>query len=239
MIGELRNFSLFMTGKVAVNLLFVELYFLFRAGKSPFFFNLSDFIDRFSIELVFIALVLFLFSGFLTLIFMSLYLIIFSPLEKARSFLLRRVKISGIPVFAALREREVSGRVELQTAKDFAFRNRRSELTARIEKWEKEWSKKAENETLVVGAYGLLLLIIFSSSSDTPNFLMGVIDAFFDSEGVYRFAIMLLAVQAIIGRVTSYYIFRDAAWLPVDFFISETERKEAEAWSSHRVTKFD
>ncbi|MCC1482007.1 hypothetical protein J1C52_10185 [Roseibaca sp. Y0-43] len=54
-----------MSGKVALNLLFVEIYFLFRAGKSPFFFTLSDFVDRFSIEILYISLVLFLITGFL------------------------------------------------------------------------------------------------------------------------------------------------------------------------------
>lgn len=238
MNGELKNYSLSMSGKVALNLLFVEIYFLFRAGKSPFFFTLSDFVDRFSIEILYISLVLFLITGFIFPIAWVAYHSVFWLLDGMRRIVTDRIKVSGVPVFRALNDREKSGRVSVEIAKKYAYKNSKEELSSRIDEWEKSKAKAMEGEITTIGIYILLFVVMLFSSEARPNFLMGVLEIFTENEIVYEIMISILLVQFFLGRLTNFHLFRDAGYLPVDFFKSEEERKEASGWAARHVEQF-
>ncbi|MCC1482641.1 hypothetical protein J1C52_13385 [Roseibaca sp. Y0-43] len=128
--------------------------------------------------------------------------------------------------------------MSVEIAKKYAFKNSKGEMSNRIDEWEKSQAKAMEGEITTTGIYILLFVAILLSSEARPNFLMGVLDIFTENELVYKIIISLFLVQFFFGRLTNYHLFRDAGYLPVDFFKSDEERKEASDWAARHLENF-
>ena len=127
-----------ITSNVVTKILFVELYFLLRSGKSPAYFALTDFVDNYSIELLYITVLLTLLSGWIFPIVLSAYIIIAGLLSFLGRCVLSSIRYMGIPLFKAILQNEREKSVSINIAKSFAHENSDTDLMNRIDNYNKE-----------------------------------------------------------------------------------------------------
>ncbi len=228
-----------LTLGVVTKILLIEVYFLLRVGKSPAYFSLSDFLDNYSIELLYISVLFFLLAAW---IFPIVFLVYFGFAGTFAWFgrkVMNLIRINGVPVFRALREQDHKQAVSIEIAKDYAKSKKLNELTGRIEEYEKAHEKAMEGETLAATNFFLVLLIVTISCYGAPNFLMRV-TSFADpfTKGyAYHACIVLLAIQGCIGRASSFYLLGNAGKLPRSFFDNEDERQSVAGWSTEIIER--
>jgi hypothetical protein len=228
-----------ITGDLVTKVLVVEVYFQLRAGKSPIYFTLSDFADSYSLELLYIAITLFLLSAWILPVAMFLYWFIFGGIRYVLNFIGSVIKIHGIPVFPFLLWKSDSTRVSTQIAEDYAKSNGNEIMLSRIKAFEAKQTKQVEGEVIATMNLLLVLLIIGLGYFGAPNFLMKVTsfaDPLVDDYG-YEIVCTLLAIQGFFGRLFNYQLFRNLGHLPGGFFTTNEERDKVAAWTSEIVAR--
>lgn len=127
-----------MTAGFINKVLLVDVYFLLSAGQSPAYFTLPDFLDGYSMELLYIAVLLSLLTGWLFIPALAGYTIFVGGLTWFVRKLFGLIRCQGIPIFRALDQQNQENSVSLLVAKDYAKSKKDSELKARIEEHEKK-----------------------------------------------------------------------------------------------------
>lgn len=224
-----------LTNDLVTKVLAVEIYFQLAAGKSPVYFSVSDFANSYSIEILYIAVTLYLLAAWLAPIGMLSYWMFFGSIRSALHLIGSTIRVQGIPLFPYLEWKRDVTRVSALVAEDYARSTGNSMLLLKIKEFEFEKLRQVEGE--YVATLNLLLVgtVVVLGHFGYPNFLMRV-TAFSESFTYgYSYAAVctLLIVQGVIGRVSNYHIFRDLGFVPGDIFSSVDERNEAENWSSN------
>ncbi len=227
-----------MTNNIVNKVLLLEVYFLLKAGKSPAYFSLIDFVDSYSIELFYIAVFFAMLAGWMTLPALAFYYILSGMLSWFGNRIIGLVKTEGIPIFTALGQHARENSVSLGVAIDYAKSKPDPELKKRIEEYEETTQERLSNEILAATNFVLVGLIVWiGSSTGSPNFLMkgaSFADSF--SYGLaYEVCLVLLATQGFVGRATNFHLFRASGSLPPSFFIDEEERAKVEVWKVEMV----
>lgn len=230
-----------ITGSVANKVLFLEVHFLLRAGKSPVYFGLTDFIENYSIEILYIAVTFYLFTGWIApIVILGHYAVVGSLALCAKQFL-RIFKFSGIPVFAALNQHNSENSVSILIAKDYAKSNNHADLERRIERYEKDSNENLNNEAVATANFFLIISIaLISYLTNAPNFLIKIssfADPIFSGYAYHVFGILLI-VQGIIGRISSFHLINTSANLPPNFFASEAERANIASWNNDILKRY-
>ena len=234
--GLLPNASINITHKV----LLLEVYFLLKAGKSPAYFSLPEFVKNYSVEVFYIAVFFSIFAAWLFFPALSAYYIFFSlPAWFGRKFM-SLYRYAGFPVFEALKRREEEDSVSLSVAKDYAKSKADGGLQTRIKEYETISDERLANEYLASANFVLVALVAWiSHSTGAPNFLMSV-SRFadpFTHGAAYQICLVLLLIQGIIGRASNFGLLRAAGELPPDFFKSGCEKERVAAWRKTMVEK--
>lgn len=229
-----------LTNGVITKILFVEIYFLLRSGQSPAYFSLLDFVDSYSIELLYITALLTLLTGWIVIPALAVYMLTAGALSWMGRLFFSTVKFLGIPIFKALREEERKKRVSLTIAKNFAHSNSNSDLQRRIEEYEKSSNQSLENEAQASANFALILAIAWvSHSTGAPNFMMKV-TSFVDphlSGIAYEICLALLIIQGLLGRASSFHSLPASGYLPTRFFKNEDERSTVAAWTHQEIQR--
>jgi hypothetical protein len=227
-----------MTNSIVNKVLFLEVYFMLKTGKSPAYFSLIDFVDSYSIELFYIAVFFVMLAGWLMLPALAFYYVLSGILSWFGNWLMGLVKVEGTPIFTALGQHKRENSVSLGVAIDYAKSKPDPELKKRIEEYEKTTHERLSNEALAATNFVLVGLIVWISySTGAPNFLMKVA-SFADSFSyglTYEVCLVLLAIQGFIGRATNFHLLQDSGSLPPSFFIDKDERAKVEAWHMKTV----
>lgn len=229
-----------ITGNVVTKILFVELYFLLRSGKSPAYFALTDFVDNYSIELLYITVLLTLLSGWIFPIALSAYIITAGLLSFLGRCVLSSIRYMGIPLFKALLQNEREKRVSINIAKSFAHANSDTDLMNRIEAYDKEATTSLEHEANASANFALILMIAWvSHTTGSPNFIMKITD-FVDPYlfgSAYYACLILLIIQGIIGRASGFNKLFSSGTLPEKFFKNEEERTKVASWTNSEIER--
>ncbi|MEC8580144.1 MAG: hypothetical protein VXZ18_05275 [Pseudomonadota bacterium] len=229
-----------LTKGVITKILFVEIYFLLRSGQSPAYFSLLDFVDSYSLELLYITTLLTLLTGWMTLPAIAGYVIIAGSLSLIGRLILSPLRCFGIPIFKALRDEEREKRVSVKIAESFAHSNSNSDLQKRIDAHLESSNQHLANEVLASANFVLILAIAWvSHSTSAPNFMMKVTN-FVDPHlagHAYEICLALLIIQGLLGRASNFHSLSASGYLPTRFFKNEDERLTVAAWSSSEVQK--
>lgn len=229
-----------LSNGVITKILFVEIYFLLRSGQSPAYFSLLDFLDSYSIELIYITALLTLLTGWIIIPALAGYMIIAGSLSWIGRQILSTFKYMGVPIFKALGEEEREKRVSLDIAKNFAHSNSDSDLQRRIEEYEKSSIQSLESEAQASANFVLILAIAWvSHSTGAPNFIMRV-TSFVDpylSGMAYEICLALLIIQGLLGRASRFHNLPASGYLPTRFFKNEDERSKVAAWAHQEVQR--
>lgn len=209
-----------LTTGVITKILFVEIYFLLRSGQSPAYFSLLDFVDSYSIELLYISALLTLLAGWIIIPALAGYMITAGALSWMGRLIFSKFKYMEIPIFKALGKEEREKRVSLSIAKNFAHSNSDSDLQRRIEEYEKSSFENLENEAKASANFALILVIAWvSHSTGAPNFMMRV-TSFVDPYlyGIaYEICLALLIIQGLLRRASSFHSLPASGYLPTRF----------------------
>lgn len=221
--------------------LLIEVYFLLRIGKSPAYFTLTDFLDAYSIELLYLTVSLSLLTGWVLVPALAAYTLLFGFLAWLTRATFGLIRIQGIPIFKALSQHKRENSVSLEIAKDYAKSHADITMQKRIKEYETESREHLSNEALASANF-LLLLVAFwiSHSTGAPNFLMKV-TTYADPylmENAYEVCIVLLAIQGVLGRISSFHLLSEAGSLPPSFFKDDEERKAVADWATKVVGRF-
>lgn len=222
--------------------LFLEVYFLLRAGKSPAYFSLTDFIQTYSIEILYIVILLSLLAGWLIGPVFLLYFSVAGGLSWAGSQITRLARWQGTPVFSELSRYKRENSVSIAIARDYAHANCDGSLEERIAKYDEEVSQKLQNEMLAAANFALVVLIaLVTHFTQAPNFLMKITSF---ADGItggraYEACLTLLVFQGVLGRALCFHLLRDSGSLPPDFFRTEDERRAVAAWVNQVVKKHE
>lgn len=229
-----------LTNGLITKILFVEIYFLFRSGQSPAYFSLLDFVDSYSIELLYITALLTLLAGWIIIPALACYVIAAGALSWMGRLILATFQYMGVPIFRALREGERERRVSLSIAKDFAHSNSDSDLQRRIQEYEESSNKILENEARASANFALILAIAWvSHSTGAPNFMMkvtGFVDPYL-SGMAHKTCLVLLIIQGLLGRASNFYSLPASGYLPSRFFRNEDERSTVAAWTHKEIQR--
>lgn len=229
MIGSLKDFKI----SSPTTVLYLEIYFLLRAGKSPFFFTVTDFFEKYTIEVLYLSALIVILSGWLIFAIVSVYLIVFSSIRKIAIFISDKFKIDGFPIFAAMRSYRENNSVSVDVASDFSRRNRDHDLAQRLEKFMAEQKNRTEGEAIATANFVAIIIIYYLTfKNGTPNFIQGLtnfLGAY--SNFTYSLVFVLVAVQGILGRIQGITAFTTLGKLPPDFFVDEHEKEKVAAWS--------
>lgn len=229
-----------LTKGVITKILFVEIYFLLRSGQSPAYFSLLDFVDSYSIELLYITALLTLLTGWVVIPAIAGYTIIAGSLSWMGRQIFSVFKYMGVPILKALAEEEREKRVSLSIAENFAHSNSDSDLQRRIVEYKKSSNKSLENEAQATANFVLILAIAWvNHSTGAPNFMMRI-TSFVDpylSGLAYEICIALLIIQGLLGRATSFHRLPASGYLPTRFFKNEDERSEVAAWTQQEIQR--
>jgi hypothetical protein len=230
-----------MTNSIVNKVLFLEVYFLLKAGKSPAYFSLIDFVDSYSIELFYIAVFFVMLAGWLMFPALAFYYVSSGILSWFGNRIMGFVKIKGIPIFTALGQHKRENSVSLGIAIDYAKSKPDPKLKKRIDEYEKTTQERWYNEALAATNFVLVGLIVWISySKGAPNFLMKIA-SFADSFSyglAYEVCLVLLAIQGFVGRATNFHLLHASGSLPPSFFIDEDERAKVEVWNVKMVEKY-
>lgn len=211
----------------------METYFLLRTGMSPAYFSLTDFLNGYSIELFYIAVVFSLIFGWIFLPALALYTVLIAPLAWLGKKVIGMPRYQGIPIFTAVLQRNREDSVSLEIAKDFAKSNSENGLLSRIEEYSAKATTNLSNEMQATANYSLLAAIAYITyATGAPNFLTKV-TAFADPlvfDKAYTVCLYLILVQGIVGRISGFHRLRATVYLPPSFFINEEERLKCKAW---------
>lgn len=222
-----------LTANLVTKVLALEVYFLLRLGKSPAYFTLTDFLNNYSIEILYISVLLFLLSPW----FFAPAMLVYYAFAGSAAWVFRRalnlIKWGGIPVFRALYERDRDSTVSITVAKDFAKSNGDADLLKRIELYEVENRKSLEGEAISTVNFALTLVIALISSQGSPNFLMKVTE-FLEihlNGHAYHMVLLMLIIQGVIGRASSFHLLKNSGILPYQFFKNNAERAASKEWA--------
>ncbi|MDZ4309965.1 MAG: hypothetical protein U1A24_05340 [Cypionkella sp.] len=222
-------------------MLFLEVYFLLRSKQSPIYFSLTDFVDNYSIELLYIAVTFSLLTGWLFIPAIGGYTVLVGSLAWCGRKFMGMFKCEGVPIFEALNQHNRENSVSIEVAKEYAKSNTDNDLTARIEKHEKESLEQLANEALATTNFALVILIAWiSHSTGAPNFLMKV-SSFADPftfGHAYTICLALLVSQGLFGRAANFHFIRVSGSLPPGFFKNVDERKKVAGWTEEIVGQY-
>ena len=238
---SLHNLVPSLTGSVLTKLLFLEVYFLFKVGRSPAFFKLTDFLDGYAIEILYLTITLTLLSAWFFLPAIAAYYIIAGSIY----WLLRRPFFaftwSGVPVFKALSIQQKADRVSLGVAEDFLHHNPDADLGKRIEEYKERSQKALESEAASTANLALLVTIVALGWSGTQNFLDKICSIFdpYLLGHAYGICVFLLVSGGVLGRATGFNALRDAGSLPASFFRSDDERIRVKRWAEKMITRHE
>lgn len=231
-----------VTSSIVNKVLFLEVYFLLKAGQSPAYFSLIDFVDNYSIELLYIVVFFFMLSGWLMIPTLTFYFVLSGVLSWLGRQIMGLIKFEGIPIFTALRQDERKKSVSLVIAIDYAKSKQDTELKERIDEYEKATKERLENEALAAANFVLVVLIAWVSySTGAPNFLMKIASFAdpFSNGAAYEVCLALLVIQGFAGRATNFHLLHASGSLPPSFFFNEEERGKVEAWAEQMVSKHE
>ena len=230
-----------VTNSIVNKVLFLEVYFLLRTGQSPAYFSLIDFVDNYSIELLYITVFFAMLVGWLMLPAMAFYYVIAGVFSWLGRKFMGLFKCEGTPIFTALGQHERENSVSLMIAIDYAKSKPDPELKERIDEYNKASQERLSNEALAATNFVLVGLIAWISySTSSPNFLMKV-SSFADTFSygwAYEVCLVLLAIQGFVGRATSFHLLHASGNLPPSFFSNEDERAEVKAWKLKMCDKY-
>lgn len=229
-----------ITGNIVNKVLILEVYFLLKAGQSPAYFSLIDFVDNYSIELFYIAVFFTLLAGWIMFPALAFYFALSGVLAWLGGKIMSLVRFQDVPVFKALRQNEREKSVSLEVAIDYARSNQDTELRERVGEYERTAQERVKNEAIAATNFILVVLIaLISYSTGAPNFLIKVASFAdpFSNDSAYKVCLALLVIQGFVGRATSFHLLRDSGNLPPSFFINEEERGKVEAWTEQMVVR--
>lgn len=231
-----------VTSNITNKMLFLEVYFLLRAKQSPIYFSLTDFVDNYSIELLYIAVTFSLLAGWLFLPTIGFYTVFVGSLAWCGRKFMGVFKCEGIRNFEVLNKHNRDNSVSIEVAKEYAKSNTDDDLQTRIEKYERESSERFANEVLATTNFVLVVLIAWiSTSTGAPNFLMRV-SSFADPftfGHAYTICLVLLILGGLFGRAANFHLFRASGSLPPSFFKNADERKKVAAWTEKIVGQYE
>jgi hypothetical protein len=215
-------------------------YFLLRSGKSPAYFSLLDFVDNYSIELLYITVLFTLLSGWIIIPALAGYVLIAGALAWLGRQLVSTIRYMGIPIFKALGNEERRKRVSISIAEDYARSNSNDALLDRIEDYKKSSTQSLENEAQASANFILILIIAYvSHSTGAPSFIMKVtsfVDPYFGGSA-YQICLALLIGQGLLGRASNFHHLPASGHLPTRFFKNEEERSTVDAWSQQVIQR--
>lgn len=229
-----------VTSSLINKVLFLEVFFLLRSGKSPVYFSLSDFVDNYSIEIFYIAVLFSMLAAWIAIPAFAFYYVVVGSLSWCGRAILGLFKFEGIPIFKALGQQEREKSVSTEVAIDFAKSKPDLDLLARITEYEKNTQERIKNEAIATANFALVgAIVVTSYLTGAPNFLMKITSFAdqFTPDAAYKVCIILLAIQGILGRATNFYLIRAAANLPPNFFVDEAERNEVNGWASKIIER--
>lgn len=229
-----------VTSSITNKVLLLEVYFLLRSHQSPIYFSLTDFVENYSIELLYISVTLSLLTGWIFPLALAIYAILVGGFTWFGRKFLGLIRFQGIPIFEALNQRDREDSVSLSVAKDYAKSKADEGLQRRIDEYAKTSLKQLENEVHAATNFALVLLIAWISySTGAPNFLMKV-SQFADPitlGNAYQICLFLLLSQGLLGRMSGFHLLRASGNLTPQFFKSEEERKKVASWVSEMVDR--
>lgn len=229
-----------ITNNIVNKILFLEVYFLLKTGQSPVYFSMTDFVNNYSIELLYIAVFFSMLAGWLFVPALGFYYVVAGGLSFSGKQIMRLIKFSGIPIFTALAQNKREKSVSLEVAIDYAKSNQDTDLKKRVDEHNKDAQERLENEVLASTKFVLVLLIAWISySTGAANFLMKVASFAdpFSNGAAYEVCLTLLVIQGFVGRATNFNLLGESGSLPPSFFINEEERGKVEAWAEQMVAK--
>lgn len=238
MKAQLESLVPNITTSIIQKVLLLEIYFLLRAGKSPAYFSLTDFVDNYSIELFYIAVFFSMLAAWLVLPAMAVYMMFAGILAWCTRKFFGIFKYLGVPIFKILDQHEQENSVSIEIAKDYAKFTNDASLKTRIEEHEEKLQDDFLNETQATINFALIIAIIWiSNSTSAPNFFMQVANLVdpFTFGWAYQICVLLLVLQGIVGRMVSFHIVRSAGSLPIKFFQNDEERETVAAHTSNVV----
>jgi hypothetical protein len=227
-----------LTGSVVSKILFLEIYFLLRVGKSPAYFTLSDFFDRHSFELLYIGVLFVLLSDWVLFPATYIYLVFAGPLAWCLRTLLSRIKIAHTYIFKELYSMDRKNRTGLDLTINYARANNDQSLLQRATEYKEAYRHKvAAEKTAATNLILVLAIIGISCLAGTPNFLMMVSDFAnpYTNGWAYQICIGLFVIQGSIGRAVNFYVFLKANSLPARFFNDDTLRTTIHAWPEEKA----
>ncbi len=227
-----------LTGSVVSKVLFLEIYFLLRVGKSPAYFTLSDFFDRYSFELLYISVLFVLLADWVLLPAAYLYLGFAGPLAWCLRTLLYKIKIGHTYVFKELYSMDRKNLTSLDLTINFARTNGEQSLLQRATEYkDMNRHKVAAEKTAATNLILILGIIGISCLAGAPNFLMMVSDFAnpYTNGWAYQICIGLIVIQGCLGRAVNFDVFLKANSLPARFFDDDTLRTTIRDWPEEKA----